>query len=72
MKRIKLTERKLQLLSQKFHCGGYTEEEYDLFYSEVREWELSDRVEEISNDDEGIVPSWELLEGTELWDKLSE
>ncbi len=72
MKRIKLTERKLQLLSQKFHCGGYTEEEeYDLFYSEVREWELSDRVEEISHD-EGIVPSWEFLEGTELWDKLSE
>lgn len=71
MKRIKLTQRKIELLSQKFHCGGYTQEEFDLFYEEVREWELSDHVECISHDDD-VVPSWELLEGTELWDNIPE
>lgn len=67
----KLSTRELQLLSQKFHCGGATAEEFDLFYVAVREWELSSYVGEISHD-EDVVPSWELLEGQLLWDKLSE
>lgn len=70
MKQRKLSSRELQLLSQKFHCGGATREEFENFYEIVREWELSYEEVEVFSHDEDIVPSWELLEGQLLWDKL--
>ena len=69
MKKIKLTERQLSRLSQKFHTVGFTAEEYELYYVLVYEWEHSNEyMVEPSEDDK--VPTLEFLEGTLLLDKM--
>ena len=69
MKKIKLTERQLSRLSQKFHTVGFTADEYELYYVLVYEWEHSNEyMVEPSEDDK--VPTLEFLEGTLLLDKM--
>ena len=69
MKKIKLTERQLSRLSQKFHTVGFTADEYELYYVLVYEWEHSNEyMIEPSEDDK--VPTLEFLEGTLLLDKM--
>lgn len=69
MKKIKLTERQLSRLSQKFHTVGFTAEEYELYYVLVYEWEHSNEymVDPFENDN---VSTLEFLEGTILLDEL--
>ena len=69
MKKIKLTERQLSRLSQKFHTVGFTADEYELYYVLVYEWEHSNEyMVEPSEDDK--VPTLEFLEGALLLDKM--
>ena len=69
MKKIKLTERQLSRLSQKFHTVGFTAEEYELYYILVYEWEHSNEyIVELPEDDK--VPTLEFLEGALLLDKM--
>ena len=69
MKKIKLTERQLSRLSQKFHTVGFTAEEYELYYVLVYEWEHSnENIVEFSEDDK--VPTLKFLEGDLLLDEL--
>ena len=69
MKEIKLTQRQLSYLSQKYHTVGLTAEEYELYYVLVYEWEHSNEyIVELPEDDK--VPTLEFLEGTLLLDKM--
>lgn len=69
MKKIKLTERKLSYLSQKYHTVGFTAEEYELYYVLVYEWEHSNEyMVEFPEDDK--IPTLEFLEGTLLLDEM--
>ena len=69
MKKIKLTERQLSRLSQKFHTVGFTADEYELYYVLVYEWEhYNEYMVEPSEDDK--VPTLEFLEGALLLDKM--
>ena len=69
MKKIKLTQRQLNYLSQKYHTVGLTVEEYELYYVLVYEWEHSNEyIVELPEDDK--VPTLEFLEGDLLLDEL--
>ena len=69
MKKIKLTERQLSRLSQKFHTVGFTADEYELYYVLVYEWEHSNEYM-IEPSEDVKVPTLEFLEGTLLLDKM--
>lgn len=69
MKKIKLTQRQLNYLSQKYHTVGFTAEEYELYYVLVYQWEHSNEyMVEPSDDDK--VPTLEFLEDALLLDEL--
>ena len=69
MKKIKLTQRQLNYLSQKYHTVGLTAEEYELYYVLIYEWEHSNEyMVDPSEDDK--VPTLKFLEGTILLDEL--
>lgn len=69
MKKIKLTQRQLNYLSQKYHTVGLTAEEYELYYVLVYEWEHSnENIVEFSEDDK--IPTLEFLENDPLLDEL--